>query len=361
MVSVASSRHRAERPFGWSRACGKRPVTLSLVLPTGPTLREYAEGLRAAGIRVVPGSKATLWAAAADRVLWRIPAFHVGTPSPAEVDGALRRTGALVASYLVEPDEQNAANAWLYLCSDDAYGLGTRAPAMRRNVRRGLRDLSIRAITPAEVLAHGRTAFCDTRRRTGLDDGTPGGFQRYFASGGGVDGPGRTYLGAWKDAQLAAFVTIVHVDDWVEVCCFSMDAMLPYRPNDTLLYVALSHYATTRKCRVVSYGVSSIQATSNAAGLHRFKRKIGFDTSPVHRAFVLHPSLRPLASRGAVRAAHYAVNAALRVRPRNVGLKKLEGVLTCILGGPSVMPAPERTGGHTGRYPQPLSVGLPLR
>jgi hypothetical protein len=50
--------------------------------------------------------------------------------------------------------------------------------------------------------------------------------------------------------------------------------------------------------------------------------------------------LRPLATRGAVSAAHYAVNAALHFRPRNVGLKKLEGVLTCMLGGPSVMPAP---------------------
>ena len=335
----------------------------TLALPAGPTLHEYAESLRGAGFRVVPGSEGTFWAGASDRVLWRFPTFYVGAPSAAEVDHALRRTGALVASYVVEPDEQNAANAWLYLCSDHDYALETRVPAMRRNVRRAMRDLSIRVISPAELVAHGGSAFCDTRRRTGLDDGTRSGFQRYFAYRGGVEGPGKAYLGAWKDDQLAAFVTVLHVDDWVELCCFSMDSMLQYRPNDALLYVALSHYVAERKCRVVSYGLSSIQAVSNAAGLHRFKRKIGFDTSRVHRAFVLHPSLRQLASHGVVRAAHYAVDAALRFRPRNVGLKKLEGVLTCMLGRPSVMPTMEGDG-DADRYRELLplaSVRAPMR
>lgn len=329
-------------------------TSAALALPAGATLRQYAESLQAAGVRVVPGSQGTFWAAAADRVLWRVPIFHVGVPSAPEVDRALRLTRAIVASYVVEPDAQNPANAWLYLCSDHDYALGARVPSMRRNVRRAMRDLSIRVVTPAELRAHGGRAFCDTRRRTGLDDGTPRGFERYFAFRGGVAGPGRTYLGAWKDEQLAAFVTIVHVDDWVELCCFSMDSMLQHRPNDALLYAALSHYVTARNCRVVSYGLSSIQAISNAAGLHRFKRKIGFETRPVHRAFVLHPSLRALASRGAVRAVHCAASAALRFRPRNVGLKKIEGVLTCMLGGPSVMPA---TSDH-GTYREPLRTTL---
>jgi hypothetical protein len=308
-----------------------------LALPAPPSLPEYAENLEASGIPVVPGSDGTFWAAIRGRVLWRLPTFFLGAPRAGEIDQALRRTGALVASYAVQPDEGNSANAWLYVCADQNYALGSRAPAMRRNVRRAMRDLSIRVVSPTELLAHGSSAFCDTRRRAGLDDGTPIGFQRYFASRGRIDGVGRTYLAAWKHDQLAAFVTILHVDDWVELSCFSMDSMLRYRPNDALLYVALSH--CVRDCRVVSYGLSSIQTVSNADGLHRFKRKIGFDSSPVHRAFVLHPSLRPLARPGAVRAAHYAVNAVLRFRPRNVGLKKLEGVLTCMLGGPSVMPA----------------------
>jgi hypothetical protein len=115
-------------------------TSLPLALPAGATLRQYAESLQAAGIRVLPGSQGTFWAGAADRVLWRLPIFHVGAPSSPEVDDALRRTRAIVASYLVEPDAQNAANAWLYLCSDRDYALGTRVPAMRRNVRRAMRD-----------------------------------------------------------------------------------------------------------------------------------------------------------------------------------------------------------------------------
>jgi hypothetical protein len=251
----------------------------------------------------------------------------------------MRATGALVASYLVEPDGDHPANAWLYLCSDTDYSLDTLAPAMQRNVRRALRELTIAPLSAAEVLAYGAPAFCDTRRRNGLDDGTAAGFRRYFESR--VDRPGRSYLGAWKNGHLAAFVTILQLDDWAELSCCSMDAMLWYRPNDALMYVTLASYLTTRRCRVVSYGLSSIQARSNAAGLHRFKRKVGFHPGRVHRAFVLHPSLRALAGDLTLTAAHWTVNRALRVRPRNRQLKKLGGMLACMRGTTSMMQAAE--------------------
>jgi hypothetical protein len=269
----------------------------------------------------------------------RLPTFDTATPSDAEVDHALRATGALMASYVTEPDEHHAANAWRYLCSDHEYSLSKLAPAMRRNVRRALRELTIAPLSSMELLAHAGPAFCDTRRRNGLDDGTPGGFRRYFTYRGRVDRSGTTYLGAWKDGQLAAFATVLHIDDWAELRCFSMSSMLRHRPNDALLYIALSYYLSGRHCRVVSYGLSSIQADTSAAGLHRFKRKVGFDASRVHRAFVLHPSIRPFANRMTLTAAHWTVNGALRIRQRDRHLKKLGGVLACMLGATWMMEA----------------------
>ena len=315
----------------------------TVAMPPGATLSEHAADLRASGVRVCEGSDGTLWVASPDRVAWRVPVFSVAKVDPAEVDRVLQRTGAVIASYLTEPAFADPANAWLYLCADDQYSLALRAPAMRRNVRRALRELTIRPASSAEVLAEGMTAFCDTRRRTGLDDGTASGFRRTFAFKPHSECAGRAYLGAWRDGRLAAFLTILQVDDWVELGCFSMDSMLRYRPNDALLYVALSHYLTERRCRVVSFGLSSIQASTNAAGLHRFKLKVGFAPRPVHRTFVLHPSIRPFATRATMTAAHWAVNGMLRLRPRNGALKRFDGMLACMLGATWMMHAADGT------------------
>jgi hypothetical protein len=266
-------------------------------------------------------------------VVRRVPTFVVRTAARSEVDGVLRATGSVVATYLREPDEEHGPNAWLYVSSDHAYALETLAPAMRRNVRRAMRELAIRPVAAAELLVHGGRAFCDTRRRAGIDDGTPRGFRRYFDFEHGVDRPGWSYLGAWRNGELAAFATVMHVDDWAELSCFSASSMLRYRPNDALMYVALSTLLAERRCRVVSYGLSSIQAPGNVAGLHRFKLKVGFSASRVHRAFDLHPSLRALATPATLSAVRWTVNGVLLARPRSGHLKKLSGMLACMLGG----------------------------
>jgi hypothetical protein len=317
-------------------------------LPGAATLRDYVEDLTATDVRILPGSDGTYWARYPDRVARRVPLLHTAIPEPGEVDRAMRATGALMATFLTTPHDGHLANAWLYLCADNEYTLETRPSEMQRNVRRGLRDLSIVPVTGDELLEHGSRAFCDTRERNGLDDGTVAQFRRYF--GYHVGRPGRAFLGAWKDGTLVAFLAMVRVDDWMEFISFSMSSTLAHRPNDALIYTALSHYLVTQKCRVVSYGVSSVQAETSAAGLHRFKRKLGFEAIPVHRAFVVHPALRPLANRVTLNAAHTLVNRILRFRPREPRLKKLGGVLACMLGARWMMEAAE------GRLPRETST-----
>jgi hypothetical protein len=308
-------------------------------LPRAATLHEYVAGLRAGGVAVFQGDHGSYWVSSAERVVRRLPTFDLRVPSPSEVDEALAATGGLVASYVTEPDDRDPGNAWLYLCGDRDYSLQCRPPAMQRNVRRAMRELAISALSPIDLMAHGGRAFCDTRRRNRLDDGTLNGFYRYFEHR--IARPGWAYLGAWKNGQLAAFVTIMRVDDWAELGSFSMNSMLGYRPNDALLYVTLSNYLAMPNCRVVSYGLSSIQPGCGTGGLHRFKLKVGFHPKRVHRAFVLHPSVRPFANCVTLAAAHSTVNAALRIQPRNRRLKKLGGMLACMLGVPSMVEAPE--------------------
>ncbi|MGH7774759.1 MAG: hypothetical protein ACREQA_21250 [Candidatus Binatia bacterium] len=259
--------------------------------------------------------------------MMRFPTFHLAPPSPGEIRRVLWRGPAAIVSYNLEPDDRHPVNAWLYLCANREYALDKLPPPMRRNVRRGLKELRIEPITCDQVLDYGFQAFCDSIRRIGLREETPEQFRRYFTWRAGC--PGHVFLGAWKDEKLAGFLSIPKVDDWAEIeGPFSLDALLNLRVNDTLLFYALSRYLSEGLCRVVSYGLSSIQGVSNKAGLHVFKTKVGFEARPVHRAFVLHPLIRPFANRLTL----WSVNAMLRFRPRDRRLKKVGGVLACVLG-----------------------------
>ena len=297
------------------------------------SLKEYAADLARSGVQVLPGAAGTFWTRHESGAMVRRPTFHVGPPAPGELREVLWRGRAAVASYLVEPDEDHPANAWLYLCTDHDYALEKLSGKMRRETRRGLEEFTIAPLTSEQLLAHGAQAYCDTRRRNRLSDGTPEEFQRLFSDEAKL--PEIVYLGAWKDNQLAAFLTITEVDDWVELGSYSMDTLRQYRPNNALFYSTFFHYLVERKCRLVCGGLSSIQAVSNAAGLHIFKKKVGYEARPVHRAFVAHPLLRPFVNPLTL----WGVNTVLRFRPGDRRLKKAGGVLACMLGDTSALEA----------------------
>ena len=295
------------------------------------SMTELATDLAKTGIQILPGESGTIWSRFSSGPFTRIPAFHLAVPTPDEIRRVLRRGSAMVASYLREPDEHHPANTWLYLCTDQDYSLEKLTPAMRRDVRRALRQLRVASLTYDELLTHGAQAFCDTRRRVGLNDGTLEEFRQRFIT---RRLPEVVILGAWKDNQLAGFLSITEVDDWAEINGnFSVDALRQYGPSDALVYSALSYYLVERKCRLVSYGISSIRDDDNAGGLHRYKKKVGCEARPVHRAFVFHPLLRPLVNRLTL----WGVNALLRFRPGDDRLLKARGVLTCLLGGTHVL------------------------
>jgi len=137
------------------------------------SITDYALDQARNGVRVLPGNKGTYWAGYEFGAMMRIPTFHLTQPTPHELRSVFWRGRVAIASYLLEPDERHAPNAWLYLCTDQSYALDKLAPPVRRNVRRGLKELSIVPLTAEQMLMNGVQAFCDTRRRAGLSDGTP--------------------------------------------------------------------------------------------------------------------------------------------------------------------------------------------
>jgi hypothetical protein len=286
----------------------------------------YAAGLSRLGTQVCKGAAETYWVRYEFAAMVRIPTFAFAPVAKDEARRILWRSPVVLLGYMIEPDEQHPANVWLYLCEDPAYDLQKLQPPVRRNIRRGLAELRLAWLTPDELLGHGFQAFSDTRARVGLTDGTMADFVRRFTARGQC--AGHSFLGAWKDDKLAAFLSVTEVDDWAEIeGCFSRNDLLEARPNDTLIYAALSHYLTQERRRLVSYGASSVQTSSNERGLHVFKTKMGFQAKAVHRAFAFHPFLSCLVNRTTL----CVMSAALRFFPGNRRLKKLEGVVATTL------------------------------
>src|SRR5262249_36680479 len=134
------------------------------------SIAEYSSGLARNGTRVVEGRPGTFWITHETSAMLRVPTFHLAPPSCAEIRRVLWRGPAAVPGYLLEPDETHPANAYLYICTDRAYGIDKLPPAMRRNIRRGLKELKIARTASEQVLAYGFPAFRDWLRRVGLHD-----------------------------------------------------------------------------------------------------------------------------------------------------------------------------------------------
>lgn len=296
-------------------------------IPPG-TLEGYLSAAAAEGGRVIRRDDGDAWTDYFEPgMLVRFPKF-VDTPvSGQEIDQVLRATRKVLLNYQRLPDESHAANAYLYLCSDREYQLDKLSSNMRRDARRGLRELQVGPISLAQVRQHGLPVFMESRARHGLADGTAATFDEFLRPA--TTRPGRAYFGAWSGQRLAAFLDVTQLDDWAEIeGSYSLDEFRRVTPNDALIYFALEYYLRRRQARLVSIGVSSIESTGKEASLHRFKLKAGFAAVPVHRAFVVHPWIRPLANRGTLAALRLAG----RLRPGERRLRKATAVLESLLG-----------------------------
>lgn len=261
----------------------------------GISLTDYFSHWTKDGHRLVRGPSGTTWLRYESFSMMEFPAFSQAPVRRADLLHALWRGPALAVTHLLEPDASHPANACLYLCCDKSYRIEKLTSVGRRDARRANRSLRMAFVDWPTILSEGFTAYSDTRRRVGLSDGTHEHFRRRFTLFS--TNPGHVAVGAWKDRTLVAFMTLVIVEDWVEITgTFSTDAHRGLCPNDGLASFVLKHFLAERGFRKVSYGLSSIQEAEVENSLHTFKKKAGFEAEPVHRVFVVHPLLWPLAS-----------------------------------------------------------------
>ncbi|HEY4760214.1 MAG TPA: hypothetical protein VIH42_06520 [Thermoguttaceae bacterium] len=258
-------------------------------------LNEYLAALNQQGVRVYSGTGNTFWEVCEMNSLMRRPYIRLDPPPAEEVRRILWEARAPVASYVCAVDGAHPQNAWMYVCEDQKYNVDKLSSTGRRDVRKALRNLRFEFLGQEIFKEKGLKSFCNTRQRIGLTDGTQENFYKKFAHF--CENPGHKILGAWAGSELAGFTAVECADDWVDFYPYAADDHLQLCPNNGMAHFILDYFLVQKKVRVVNYGLSSIQEESNAAGLHAFKKKAGFECRPVHRVFVFHPLLRPLANR----------------------------------------------------------------
>jgi hypothetical protein len=296
-------------------------------LVRGVSLEEYVSVLRGEGVDIVSGVGRNYWRRGEMRSLEREPVWCLDEPPASEVRRAMRQLRALVATYVRPPDAAHPQNALLYVCRNQDYTMEGLERGARKNLRRALRELRFDFVDPQVFLQQGMAPYCETRARIGLSDGTPESFRNRFQRP--TANPACRIIGAWRGDVLAAFLTVIVVEDWVATTASgAATEYLGLRPNDGLIHFALDYFLTQHKFQLVTYGLSSIQEGDKTNTLDRFKRKVGFEAWPVHRAFVLHPLLRPFANPVTLSG----LRVCTRLWPSSRALRKATGLLATCLG-----------------------------
>ena len=298
------------------------------------TAQEYVAILQRRGKRAILEKDRVFWHEYQRFALERLPLFCVDVPSPRTVRSLLWRSRSLVATYVLSADDVHPANALHYLCENRNYSLETLASPARRDARRALRAFRYEFIDAATLLAHGARAFCDTRTRVGLSDGTLQVFQDYI--GMLSLNPACKFVGAWCGERLAAYLWMSLVDDWAAIAAYAANEDLRSCPNNGLIHFALDYCLTQGRCSLVTYGLTSIQEVNRTVTLDYFKKKVGFEARPVYRAFVYHPLLRPLVNP----LTYWILRRCSRLFPHSPTLRKAAGLLATSLGEPLRIDAP---------------------
>ena len=313
-----------------------RLAGFAAVVPPAPggTLAEYAAFLRTQGRPVfLPDHGRWVWVPGERGILNRLPLECLEPPDEAEVCRAVSNRGVWLCTYQDHATPERPANCLNYVCADPAYDLEHLPSKVRNKVRRGLRSFTIRLCSWDELVAKGSAAYVDTLARYGDLRGAETSLRAYAEAQRGQSF--YDIWGAWLGDQLAAWTTVLKIDDWAMVnVCRSLTESLRLAPNNALRFAFTRHLLVTEGRALVSSGLSSLRADGHEMGIHSYKTSMGFAARPVRRCFAAHPLIRPVLEG---RAGAWVLERLARAAPGVATLRKA-AVLARLMSGREANP-----------------------
>ncbi len=308
--------------------------------PVNSSPPEWVASLRDHGMRPYYASSGHAWVRFHRWAFMRYPPNDTSPVESAEASELFRGAGAPVISHHRYPRGCETPNAILYLCRDREYDISKLSANNRSKVRRGLKRLIVRQVTPFEVARTGYASYADTCKRNGI---TPISHEAFVAKWqGGERKPSREIWAALAGDEIAALGVVHLCGHWAEIASTSSaDAHLHDYPNHALFYTLLRDLMHRDGVESVSYGLSSVQAASNRDTLHHFKLSVNLEAIPVVRSIGVNPILRPVINTGT-----RAVARALERRfPGAILVRTARGALDLMTEGERIRSSPERSDG----------------
>jgi len=296
----------------------------------------WVDALRAQGMTAEWSGAGHCWVRSKRIAAFRYPPDDLGPLGADERHELLWKRRAAVLQYYELPGP-DPANAVLYVCDDQDYGIDSLSSNNRSKVRRALKRMEVRQVTVDEVLATGYAPYLDTKERQGSAGMSAEEFRANWERQRVV--PGREIWAAVAGGEIAAFGAVHRCGRWATI-----SATVSHRrfqkdyPNHALFFTVLEHLLSQPEVESVSYGLSSLRGETARDSLHRFKLSVGLKAVPIVRRVVVHPLARP-----GVNSATLAAARAVRKRAPKARLPMAAcGALEFLLG---VSPqAPELAG-----------------
>jgi hypothetical protein len=265
-------------------------------------------------------TESSYWYDQGPRVYQAVPYHWLIEPSTEELIQLVRvhqMIGLRYSSYL---DSSQGCVSYHGVYEDVSYGLEMLTKWSRKNVRRGLRNCSVKPVSFQRLADQGWALQLDTldrqRRQLGLEQDV---WRRRCLSAAEL--PGFEGWGAFVDGRLAASVITFQMED----CCYMLYQQclrdyLREHVNNALSFVVTQTMISRPAIRSIFYGLHSLDAPPS---VDEFKFRMGYVAKPVRQRVVFHPWLRPLFNG----ASHRVLRGLRRVQPGNTTLAKAEGLI----------------------------------
>lgn len=285
----------------------------------------FAEWLHRQGHHVVR-TASSYWYDQAPRVYQAFPYHWVIEPTKEELTGFLHRNRAIGLRYSTVLDAPSGHISYHAMYEQPYYDLASLSKWARKNVRRGLKNCTVEAISFERLAEEGWELQLDTLDRQGRDLELPHSiWQRRCLTASSL--PGFEAWGALIDGRVAASVMTFRMSD----CCYMLYQQahrdyLSAHVNNALSFVVTQTMIKRDGVRSILYGLHSLDAPSS---VDEFKFRMGYTARPVRQRVVFHPWIAPLFNR----VTHAMIKQLMSWQPGNPTLAKAEGMIRFYLEG----------------------------
>jgi hypothetical protein len=279
----------------------------------------FARWLEKQGRRVVR-TASSYWHAEGVRALQAFPYHWTIEPSEGELDELLRHEKAVCLRYSTPVGSPAGCLSYHVIREGPEYNLNDLGKWARKNVRRGLRNCRVEAISFDRLAEEGWALHSDTLERQQRQAGLSAEAWRLrCVAAQGL--PGFEARGAIVGGRLVASVITFRMDDSIYLLSQQCHRdFLSAHVNNALSFSVTREMLGRAGGRSIFYSLHSLDAP---ASMDEFKFRMGYAARMVRQRVVFHPACRPLANP----AVHALVRAAKALLPRNPALSKAEGML----------------------------------